>query len=61
MGITTMPKWYHFFQYDDLNVVYFKIKLNLFKEAQIAQLGEHQTFDCKVPGSILTWGVVLCP
>ena len=30
-------------------------------EALIAQLGEHQTLDRKVAGSILTWGGVLCP
>ena len=29
--------------------------------APIAQLGEHRTLDCKVAGSILTWGAVLCP
>ena len=31
------------------------------KGAPIAQLGECQTLDRKVPGSILTWGTVLCP
>ena len=29
--------------------------------APIAQLGEHQTLDHKVAGSILTGGAVLCP
>ena len=31
------------------------------REAPIAQLGEHQTLDRKVAGSILAWGALLCP
>ena len=29
--------------------------------ASITQLGERRALDCKIPGSILTRGMVLCP
>ena len=31
------------------------------ERAPIALLGERQTLDHKVAGSILTWGTLLCP
>ena len=45
----------------ELNAHFYSAASLWYQEAPIAQLGERQTLDRKVAGSILTFGAVLCP